>query len=532
MPRWGIFIVGQLDWVDLTWLRILGGITVNAMHAASYEKLQDYCRESALLESVTELLGWDEQTKMPARGAPLRADQSSLMAGLVHARQTDPRIGECLAELRDSPLADDPHSDEGATIRQLGREYEKNLRLPQELVEQLARMSVVGQQTWVEARRADDYGRFAPILEQIVALCREKADALGWEECRYDALLDEYEPEAKTSEVRQALEPLGDALVTLLEDVVGSGREPPASLLQREYPVTAQESLGLAAARLIGFDFGAGRLDVAAHPFCCGLGPGDCRITTRYDQSYWPTSFFGILHETGHGLYEQGLRQDQFGLPPGRFASLGIHESQSRLWENQVGRGRPFWQHFYPIAQQTFSAALGDVPFDDFYGAINRVRPSLIRVEADEVTYNLHILIRFELEQALINGELDVANLPEAWNQQYREKLGIGPTNDADGVLQDIHWSGGMIGYFSTYSLGNMYAAQIFDAIHSEIGDLDTQMGRGDFGELLRWLRAKVHAKGQCYNSQELVHEVTGRPATSEPLLNYLRGKIGPLYRL
>ena len=503
---------------------------MNALNDQSYHELSRYCRETALLESVDDLLGWDEQTMLPPAGGELRADQCSLMAGMVHRRHTDPRLGEWLAELRESPMAADLHSDLGATIHRIGREYDRRTKLPQRLVEELARVSVLGQQTWVVARKQNDYQRFAPLLEEIVKLSQEKADALGWEECRYDSLLDEYEPDATTAEVRAVLEPLGLSLVELLQQVLGSGRRAPVEMLHRNYQRDSQQRVGTAAAALIGFDFQSGRLDVAAHPFCCGLGPGDCRITTRYDENFWPTSFFGILHEAGHGIYEQGLRRDQFGLPPGQYASLGIHESQSRLWENQVGRSRPFWEHFYPRAQKTFPHALADTPLDDFYWAINDVRSSLIRVEADEVTYNLHILIRFELEQALIDGDILVADLPDAWNRKYEEMIGVRPDTDADGVLQDIHWSGGMIGYFSTYSLGNIYAAQLFEHASSEIGNLDQHIAKGDSSELLRWLRHNIHAKGQCFNSIQLVESVTGQPPSSQPLLNYLRGKIAPLY--
>jgi carboxypeptidase Taq len=283
-------------------------------------------------------------------------------------------------------------------------------------------------------------------------------------------------------------------------------------------------------AEAIGFDFRRGRIDVTAHPFCAGMGPHDCRITTRYDEHDFPMAFFGILHEAGHGLYEQGLPTEHYGLPPGSYVSLGIHESQSRLWENAVGRSRSFWRHFFPLAQQRFPDALSDVGLDDFHFAVNDVRPSLIRVEADEATYNLHIIIRFELERAVLAGELRVADLPGAWRDKYRENLGIEPPSDADGVLQDIHWSAGLIGYFPTYTLGNLYAAQFFAQADADLGGIDGLLARGEFAPLLGWLRDRIHVRGQCYSAAELAVAVTGRPLSHQPLLDLLRGKYDPLY--
>ena len=293
-----------------------------------------------------------------------------------------------------------------------------------------------------------------------------------------------------------------------------------------------QQRFGEAAAARIGFDFNRGRLDVTTHPFCTHLGPHDCRLTTRYDERHFPGAFFGTLHEAGHGLYEQGLRPDAFGLPPGDAISLGIHESQSRTWENLVGRSRAFWDYFYPQAREAFPEALADVPLADFYFAINDVRPSLIRVEADEATYNLHIIIRFELEQALLNDDLSVADLPAAWNEKYGQLLGITPPNDREGVLQDVHWSAGYFGYFPTYSLGNLYASQLFEQADRDTGGLSAHFARGEFAPLLDWLREKIHRVGRCYTAAELVERVTGRPLSHEPLLAHLRGKFGPLYEI
>ena len=353
-----------------------------------------------MIESIQELLGWDERTMMPPAAGEYRAEQITYLSGLVHGRRTDPQIGAWLNELADSPQAADPHSPAGTTIREVRRDYEKRCKLPRSLVEELTRACVLGQQAWTEARRNDDFASFLPHLEQIYRLKRQQAEAVGYADEPYDALLDDFEPQARTAEVAGVLAGLREQLTPLVAALVGSRRKPNREILRRRYPVAAQEAFGKLAATAIGFDFERGRLDVTHHPFCAGVGPYDCRITTRYDEHFFPSAFFGILHEAGHGIYDQGLPTEFYGLPPGTFVSLGIHESQSRLWENAVGRSHAFWRHFFPLAQQQFPDALTDVSLDDFHFAVNDVRPSLIRVEADEATYNLHIIIRFELERA------------------------------------------------------------------------------------------------------------------------------------
>jgi len=497
-----------------------------------FEKLCDHERESAMLASIDAMLGWDERTKMPPAAGAYRAEQIQYLAGMIHRRHTDPQVGEWLNELDGSPLAKDAHSDTGATIRELRRQYDKRVKLPQSLVEELARLSVLGQQSWVEARKNNDFASFQPLLEQIVKLTKQKAEATGYADCPYDSLLDDYEPGAKTSQVREVLAALREELVPLVSEIVDSSRKPKTEILTRQYPVDVQERFGTQAATKIGFDFNRGRLDVTAHPFCTNIGPHDVRLTTRYDERHFPGAFFGTLHESGHGIYEQGLRTDQFGLPPGSAASLGIHESQSRMWENMVGRSHAFWQHFFEPAKKAFPAALSDVSLDEFVFTVNDVRASLIRVEADEATYNLHIIIRFELEQALINDELPVSELPNAWNEKYREYLGIEPPDYADGVLQDVHWSAGLIGYFPTYALGNLYAGQFFQQAREDLPDIDQQFAAGDFEPLLSWLREKIHQPGHCYSARELVEKVTGKPLSHDGLISYLREKLGPLYGL
>ena len=500
-------------------------------YAAAYQSLCEHARETAKLASIAGLLEWDERTKMPAAAGAYRAEQISFLAGEVHKRQTAPQVGERLAQLADSPLAGDPHSETGTVIRELQRDFDKKTRLPQSLVEELSRTAVLGQQMWVEARKADSFAMFKPILEKTLELKRQEAAALGFEATPYDALLDDYEPFAKTAEVSVTLAALRDELTPLVARIVGISRQPDSTLLKRDFPIDAQEAFGKEAAAAVGFDFDAGRLDVTDHPFCGGAGPRDIRITTRYNASDFGDAFFSILHETGHGLYEQGLPPENFGLPTGEAVSLGIHESQSRMWENQVGRSRAFWELFLPKAQAAFTSLKG-VSLEAFYAAINEVRPSLVRVDADEVTYNLHILIRFELERSMIEDDLQAADLPAAWNEKYQKYLGITPPSDADGCLQDVHWSAGLFGYFPTYSLGNLYAGQFFAKASDELGDLPAAFRRGEFRPLLEWLRTNIHTRGQRWTASELAMDVTGKPLSHAPWIEQIRSKYGELYGL
>jgi carboxypeptidase Taq len=498
----------------------------------AYDELCNLARVAALIESVEALIGWDERTYMPDAAGEYRAEQMTFLTGLAHQKRTQPKWGELLTQLAESELAKDLHSDSGTTIRQLKRDYDKRCKLPQKLVEELTRASVLGQQAWVKARSANDFVQFAPHLSKIIELKRQQAAALGYAEVPYDALLDDYEPQARTKDIAAVLGKLRQELVPLVHAIMESGRKAPLEIVQRKYPQPAQEAFGKAAAAAIGFEFTRGRLDVTHHPFCTELGPHDCRITTRYDENFFNSAFFGILHEAGHGIYDQGLRSDLFGTPPGQFVSLGIHESQSRMWENLVGRSEAFWQHFFPQWQTHFPEAARGVSSTQLFAAVNHVQPSLIRVEADEATYNLHIIVRFELEQALLNGDLTVSDLPGVWREKYQEYLGITPATDAEGCLQDVHWSAALFGYFPTYSLGNLYASQFFETADADLGGLNDLMRRGEFTPLKQWLNEKIHRHGQCYSATELVQRVTGKPLSSDALMRHLRGKLLPLYGL
>jgi carboxypeptidase Taq len=499
---------------------------------AAYDELITKSREESLLGSCTSLLGWDEQTHMPRGGVEHRGNQMALLAGLHHEKATDPRIGELLETLEVSGELGEPKSVAAVNVREIRRMYNRLTRLPRSLVEQIARTTSLAQQEWIDARQASDYARFRPWLEQIVTLKRQEAEFLEPEGDLYDALLDEHEPGAKTQEITSVFDALQRELAPLVEAISNSPIRPDVSILHREYPLDRQRVFGEAVAAAVGFDFECGRLDPTAHPFCTKIGPGDCRITTRFSLHDFSESFFGILHEVGHGLYEQGLDRAHYGTPMGDAVSLGVHESQSRLWENAVGRSRSFWTHAFPLAQRIFHEALHDVSLDAFHFAVNEVEPGNNRVRADEVTYNLHILARFELEQALLNGDLKAYELPGAWDEKYRRYLGVTPKDDAEGCLQDIHWSAGLFGYFPTYTLGNLFAAQLFAKACADLGDLNEPFARGDFAGLLGWLREKVHRQGHRYPSALLIAHATGAPPDHRPLVNALRSKYGKLYQL
>jgi len=499
----------------------------------AYAELSARQRTTALLESCASVLGWDEQTYMPKGGAEHRANQLSLLAGMCHERATALELGELLSEIEGSPMVADPDSVVASNVREVRRDYDRATKLPRRLVEELSHTATLSQQVWVQARKQSDFKQFAPWLEKIVKLKREEAQAIGFGDgVPYDALLDAFEPGMTAADITRLFAPLRDELVKLVSAIRESGRTPNRQIIARSYPVAAQREFAVSAAKEIGFNFDEGRLDTAAHPFCSGFGPGDTRLTTRYDEHHFPGAFFGTLHEAGHGIYDQGLDRSAFGLPAGSACSLGIHESQSRMWENFVGRSRSFWEHFYRKAQAAFPEALAKTPLSDFHRAINDVQPSFIRVEADEATYNLHILLRFDIERPLIAGDLDPADVPDVWNETFNTYFGITPADDARGCLQDIHWSGGMIGYFPTYTLGNMYAAQFFAAACREMPDLIAGFARGEFAPLKAWLNEKIHRRGRRYRAQKLVQVVTGEPLSHTALIEHLHQKFDELYGL
>jgi carboxypeptidase Taq len=501
------------------------------MQHSPYRLLVAAVQQCRLLDSCGAVLGWDERTYMPRKGSAHRGEQMALLAKLAHEMLTSPRIGEWLAEASSASQAEG-ESPELANLREIRRGYERACKLPADLVEELARTTTQAQQVWDLARRDDDFPAFEPWLKKIIQLKRREAAAIGYSHTPYDALLEEYEPGATTAEIETVFGDLRRDLVALLERILGSGKRPNAAILKRDFPVDRQVIFGQAAAAAIGFDFSAGRLDVTSHPFCSTAGPGDVRLTTRYNPRHFSDGFFSILHEAGHGIYEQGLPAEHFGTPCGTAASMGIHESQSRLWENQVGRSRVFWEHFFPRARQTFVGALDDVKLDDFVFAINDVQPSFIRVEADEATYNLHIILRFELEQALIRGDLEAGDVPDAWNEKFHAYFGLRPPSQREGCLQDIHWSFGGFGYFPTYTLGNLYAAQFMNQARIELPGLEHAMRQGDFSGLKGWLNQRIHFHGQRWRAADLCRRVTGAGFSHKPLIAYLTGKYTELFGL
>ena len=496
----------------------------------AYAKLIRATQEAGLLDSCAELLAWDEDTCMPAGGVAHRGKQMALLAGLVHDRWTDRRLGEWLSAIEGSPLVSDPHSAEAVNVRELRRAYDRARRLPRSLVEELAQVTSIAHQEWAIARRRSDFARFQPWLERIVTLKRCEVESLGWETESYDALLDEYEPGARARPLSQLLETLCEELAPLVAAISGAKRQANVSILTRRFPLQRQRTFAQKAAAAVGFDFARGRLDSTTHPFFASIGPGDVRITTRYALKRFGEAFFATLHEVGHGLYEQGLPPDHHGSPMGDAPSLGMHESQARLWENAVGRSRGFWQHLFPLARTMFPTALRDVKLDDFFRAIHHVAPSMNRVGADEVTYNLHIRVRFELERALIHGDLASADLPAAWNEAYRRYLGVVPADDAEGCLQDSHWAAGMFGYFPSYTLGNVFAAQLTARAVEDLGDLNVQFARGEFEPLRDWLTQRIYAEGGRFTAAQLIKRVTGTPPDHRPLIAALGREYGELY--
>lgn len=477
----------------------------------AYLELVQRSRDETVLSSCLEILEWDEEVCMPRGGVEHRAEQMALLAGLVHDRGTDPRYDDLLSVVEQSSLVRDPESPTAVNVRELRRGYDRERRLPRRLVEESARVTALASQAWAEARRRDDFKTFARWLDQVFALAREEADAVGYAGARYDALLDDYEPGMTTERLTELFARLESGLVKLVDSLRDQPAPAPGHVLARDFALDRQKIFVEGVGATLGFDLERGRIDIGNHPFCTSIGPGDVRIALRYYPRNFARGFFALLHEVGHALYDQGLDPAHYGTPMGEAASLGLHESQSRLWENLVGRSDGFWRHFYPQLRSAFHESLHDISLETFRRVVNHVAPGIIRVQADEVTYDLHILIRFELERALLAGDLRAAELPGAWAELYQRYLGVTPKNDRTGCLQDGHWSEGLIGYFPTYTLGNMYAAQLFDAAERAVGPLDDAFAAGDFRTLRDWLGEHVHRHGQRYAVAALIERATGR---------------------
>ncbi len=494
---------------------------------ARLEELKDILGRVRDLESTAAVLEWDQETYMPPQAVESRANQIGTVRQLAHEMFVDQRVGDLLDALTDEISPEDTPND--SLVRVAKRDYDRATCLPPTLVSRLARASAIAKEAWKKAREADRFETFAPHLRTIVDLNVEKAEAIGYTGSIYDPLLDEFEPEMTTSQISALFDDLRSRLVPVVE-AIAKAPGIDDSILRRRYPRDAQWNFGMAVIRDFGYDFGRGRQDVSAHPFTTTFSIDDVRLTTRLEDDLFSSGFFGTLHEAGHGLYEQGIDPAMERTPLASGTSLGMHESQSRLWENLVGRSRPFWRHYFPSAQALFHDALAGVTEEHFYRAINRVAPSLIRVEADEVTYNLHIMLRFEIEVALLSGELDVDDVPGAWNDRMEEYLGIRPTSDTAGALQDIHWSLGTFGYFPTYTLGNLISAQLFEQMQHELPSLIEDIERGAFGAMLGWLREHVHRHGRSRSASRILQDVCDTGLSAGPWLDYIRRKFGELY--
>ena len=496
---------------------------------AKLDQLKSILNEISDLQTASMLLQWDQETYMPPGGTGGRGYQLSTLSRISHLKFTSPEVGRLLEDLTPYAAGLDPDSDEARLVKVTNRLYQKKCRVPADLVASFARATTEAVHVWKRARAEADFAAFRPHLEVVIDLRRQYADCFAPFDHVYDPLLDDYEPGLKTSEVKSIFTALRPRQVRLIQAITDRPQVDD-SFLHQHFDEEKQWKFGVEVITRFGYDWQRGRQDKSAHPFTVGMGEGDVRITTRFLPDYFASALFSTTHECGHALYEMGIDPRFSRTTLGQYASMGIHESQSRLYENLVSRSRPFWTFFYPRLQEYFPAQLADVPLEDFYRAINKVEPSLIRVEADEATYNLHTMLRLELEIALMEGSLAAKDLPEAWNSAMQNYLGLTPPDDAQGVLQDIHWADGYIGYFATYALGNLIAAQLWERVMADIPDLPAQFERGEFANLTGWMRDHIHRYGAKYEPQELVERVTGSKIDPAPYLRYLAQKYGDIY--
>src|SRR6185437_12681243 len=489
--------------------------------ADALAQLKERMVEVQDLGKIARLLSWDQQTMMPPAGTAHRADQFATLLRLMHERFTDPAVGVFLEDLRPVEESLDPDSDDATLIALVRRDYEKAVNVPASLRAEMARASAEARPVWVKAKAESDFASFLPSLERIVELKLQYVDCVadGAAE-RYDVLLDDYEPQTTTAEVRTLFDELKPPLVELIAEL--RQRDVDDSFIHQDFPPDRQRAIAHEVMDLFGHRPESWRIDPTEHPFASGPGRDDVRITTNYHPDSLE-SLFSTMHEYGHGLYSHQQPQHLERLPTGQACSLGIHESQSRLWENLVGRSLPFWRLFYPRLQETYPEQLGGVDLDRFQAGIHAVKPGLIRIQADEVTYGMHVMLRFELEQDIVESRVELRDLPQRWNEKMFEYLGVDVPDDGQGVLQDVHWSGGSIGYFSTYLIGTVASVQIWEAARRDVPELEEQVGRGEFAPLREWLGEHVHALGRKYSPQETIRRATGSPLSAQPYLDYLR---------
>jgi carboxypeptidase Taq len=493
-----------------------------------YADYKNLLQKAADINYAAAVLGWDQEVYMPPRGADYRARQLATLAGQAHEILAGEQLGGLLQQLSQ---ADGLTDTERSNVQRSMEDYEKNKKLPSQFVEEMSRQTSESFNAWLEARKKNDYRLFAPSLGKMVALKKQQSDYYGYKAHPYDALLDDYEKGATVEMLDLVFEGIKHQMPPLLNKIKMApqvGNE----CFHLHFPKQHQWDFSIEVLKHMGYDFEAGRQDYSEHPFTTSFAPTDVRVTTRVDENNFASMLWSSIHEGGHGLYEQGLPEEQYGLPLGSAASLGIHESQSRFWENCIGRSKGFWKYFYPLLKKHFRGELTEVALKTFYKAMNRVSPSFIRTEADELTYHFHVLIRYEIEKELIDGSLDVTNIRDAWNENYNRYLGITPPDDKMGVLQDVHWSHGLFGYFPTYTLGSFYAAQFFDRAKKDIAGLPEQIEAGKFATLLKWLRTNIHQHGRRYTSEELCERITGEKLNPEYFMQYAREKFANVYEI
>jgi carboxypeptidase Taq len=506
-------------------------MTEQPQYSEKMQQLVDLSGELSDLGGISALMEWDQQVFMPNGGVEERGLQSALIGKLIHEKFTSDEVGKLIADLEAEVGDLDANTDEARMVRVAKRQYEKQTKVPLEQLMAFIQATTRAHGAWVEAKNKSDFSIFQPHLQKIVDLRIEYAKLFAPYDHIYDPLLDDFEPGMKTADVKQIFDELRPQQVELLQAI--AEKEPPDnSFIRQYYKEEFQEIVGRYVISRFGYDWNRGRLDVTMHPFTTEFGQGDVRITTRYLKDDGGSALFSTMHEAGHAMYEQGIPAKYRRHPLGSAASLAIHESQSRLWENLVGRSKEFWTFFYPSMQMLFPEHLGNLSMEDFYRGVNKVEPSLIRVEADEATYNMHVMLRLEIEMGLMEGSLEVKDLPEIWNSKMQDYLGVTPPNDALGVLQDVHWSGGMIGYFSTYALGNLASVQLWDKMVAENPNIPDEIAKGKFDTILGWMNENVHQYGAKYEPQELMVKATGSKITPEPYINYLKTKYGEIYGL
>ncbi|MEZ4885196.1 MAG: carboxypeptidase M32 [Chitinophagales bacterium] len=491
-----------------------------------YQKYLKTLQKAADIDSSIAVLSWDQETQLPAKGAKHRAQQIATLSGLGHEIKVSQELGDLLHELsEDSTLS----AKQLKNIELSLEGYKKNQKFSTDFVMKMSEATSNAFQAWAKAREANDYAVFRPALEQMIDLKREQCEIIGYQDHPYDALLDQYEPKEKTADLNVLFADVRQQLVDFVKEI-SEKPQVEDSWMYKHYDKDKQWKFGIDVLKQMGYDFEAGRQDISHHPFTISFSPLDVRVTTRITENNFHEMLWSCIHEGGHALYEQGLPVEDYGLPTGETISLGIHESQSRLWENNVGRGLPFWKANYSALQQTFPENLGNVSLQDFYKSMNLVKPSLIRTNADELTYHFHILVRFEIEKALIEGNIEAKNLDEVWVEKYKEYLGIEVPSDREGILQDIHWSHGSLGYFPTYSLGSFYAAQFYAQANKDVPNLEAEIEAGNLMPMLEWLRTNVHQHGRLYTAEELCVNITGEKLNFKHFMDYAKVKYGGIY--